>query len=68
MPYENFDAFVVYNLKGGSQTWTVEYYDADGHRIVEPLATADGGSGESHPIIAKIGMPVVALGDVQILG
>jgi hypothetical protein len=60
--YESFDAFVQYQLGNAKQTWTVEYFDADGH-----LATADGGGGESYPIIAKVGTPVVAMGDVKII-
>ncbi len=59
--HENFDPFVEYRLSNATQTWTVEYYDTDGH-----LATADGGGSESYPIIAKVGTPLVVLGDVAI--
>ena len=59
--YENFDPFVSYRLGNATQTWTVEYYDADGN-----LATADGSPGEAYPIIAKIDTPRVILGDVNI--
>jgi hypothetical protein len=59
--YENFDAFVEYHLSNATQTWTVEYLNADGHP-----ATADGSAGESFSIIAKIESPRVVLGDVQI--
>jgi len=59
--YENFDPFVSYQLSSATQSWTVEYYDSDGH-----LAYADGSPGESYPIIAKIGTPKVIFGDVRI--
>jgi hypothetical protein len=60
--YDAFDPFVRYRLGHASQTWTVEYFDMNGH-----LATADGSPGESYLITAKIDTPRVVLGDVQMV-
>jgi hypothetical protein len=59
--YENFDPFVEYRLNNATQTWTVEYFDTDGH-----LATADGGPSDNFLIMAKVGSARVTLGDVKI--
>ncbi len=66
--YENFDAFVQYQLQDASQTWTVEYYDRAANRTDGYLATADGSPGDNFPIIAKVGSPKVVLGDVKVVG
>lgn len=58
---ENFDPFVRSRLGHASKTWTVEYYDVDGH-----LATADGSPRESYLITAKIDTPRVVLDDAQV--